>query len=44
MELLGQPVATHGNGFRLFQPFSRRAICHRLPAVATALLFLKKGR
>jgi len=31
MELLGQPMATHGNGFRLFQPFSRRA---HLPPLA----------
>ena len=33
-----QPVATHDNGFRLFQPFRGRPICHRFPAIATALL------
>jgi hypothetical protein len=38
-----QSVATHGNGFGLFEPFSGNPICHRLPPVATALLFLKKG-
>jgi hypothetical protein len=35
MELLRQPVATYGNGFRLFEPFRRRRICERLPTVAT---------
>jgi RimJ/RimL family protein N-acetyltransferase len=37
-EFLGQPVATHGNGLRLLSRFRGRPICHRLPAVATALL------
>lgn len=31
MERLRQPVATHGNGFRLFEPFLRRSY---LPPVA----------
>src|SRR6266540_2728832 len=35
-----QLVATHGNGFRLSEPFSGPT---PLPPVATALLFLKKG-
>jgi hypothetical protein len=39
-----QPDATHGNGFRLFPPVRAGAICDRLPPVAAAGLFLKKGR
>ena len=31
-----QPVATHGNGFRVFSPFQAPGICDRLPPVATA--------
>jgi hypothetical protein len=38
MALPQQPVAIDGNGFRVFQPFSRRSICHRLPPVATVRL------
>ncbi len=38
-----QPVATHGNGFAYLSRFRGARICHRLPRVATAGLFLKKG-
>jgi hypothetical protein len=38
-----QPVATHGNDFRVSEPFWGRPICHRLPLVAPARLFLKTG-
>jgi hypothetical protein len=36
--ILTQPVATHGNGFRLISRFRGHRICHRLPPVATARL------
>jgi hypothetical protein len=35
MEILGQPVAADGNGFRFFGGSMGGAICNRLPPVAT---------
>ena len=35
MERLRQPVATHSNGFRLFEGLRGRSICRRLRTVAT---------
>jgi hypothetical protein len=44
MRSFWQLVATHGNGFRLFEPSLRQVHCQGLPSVATVWLFLKKGR